>query len=123
MGLSFEGASLLGTTVFNKTSYEHCGPPSHFYFLMLVYKEKEKLLQSFFEVVYYDQTNKTLHIECGGKIHFSSFLSIGNSNHPFFWFLGGDTFHRKESGYPLRNFAPCPDRAFKLEIKVMAYFF
>ena len=37
-----------------------------------------------------------------------------------FWFLGVDAFHRKESGHPLRDFALRPDRAYKLEIQLIA---
>ena len=40
-----------------------------------------------------------------------------------FWFLGVDAFHRKESGYPQRDFASRPDRAYKLEIQIIAYLF
>ena len=40
------------------------------------------------------------------------------------WFLvlvlGVDAFHRKESGYPKRDFASRPDRAYKLEIQIRA---
>ena len=32
----------------------------------------------------------------------------------FFVFLGVDAFHRKESGYPWRDFASRPDRAYKI---------
>ena len=42
-----------------------------------------------------------------------------------FWFLvlGADAFHRKESGYPYRDFASRPDRAYKMEIQIMACLF
>ena len=35
--------------------------------------------------------------------------------------LGVDDLHRKESGYPLRDFASRPDRAYKLEIQMIAW--
>ena len=39
------------------------------------------------------------------------------------WFGLVDAFHRKESGYPLRDFTSRPDRAYKLEVQIMAYLF
>ena len=38
-----------------------------------------------------------------------------------FLVLGVDAFHRKESGYPFRDFASRLDRAYKLEIQIIAY--
>ena len=37
--------------------------------------------------------------------------------------MGVNAIHRKESGYPLRDFASRPDRAYKLEIQIMACLF
>ena len=34
--------------------------------------------------------------------------------------LGVDAFHRKESGYPKMDFAYRPDRAYKLEVQIVA---
>ena len=47
----------------------------------------------------------------------------GKINPFFVWFLGVDTFHRMESGYPLRDFASRPDRAYKLDVQIMACLF
>ena len=38
-----------------------------------------------------------------------------------FLILVVDAFHRKESGYPKRDFASRPDRAYKLKIQIIVF--